>query len=192
MAYSYEYGGNALPQRPGASRRTRDADFRSRAFDRIESQHTSVDSMRHSSYNPPRDSYKLNRSTSSGKQHSYKLDQIHNKLAERNNPLMSFYKENKNSRINTANRNNDSSNFKRNIEKYGLPVSDSQRSAMKIVNESEERQLGTRDSRVSTKDQAQHSSALRQSGLDLIKASKNKRAESKPLDVIYENPYDAK
>lgn len=104
MAYNYDYGGETF-SRPGASRRTRGMDIRSRGFGN-EPKPSSFDSMRHSHYaNYAPDSNRLNRSTSfnssknkinhpsGSREYSYKLDQIKNSLAEKNNPLLSFYKE---------------------------------------------------------------------------------------------------
>lgn len=141
MAYNYEYGGGS-DDRPGASRRTRDMGLRSIGFRPTEPKRISVDSMRHSHYvdRNVADSQKLNRSISGSKDHTFKLDQIGNKLAERNNMFLSFYKD-RNERINTANRSNDSSNFKKNIENYGQAVPDSQRSAMKIRDGNEGKSL---------------------------------------------------
>ena len=131
MAYNYEYGGESF-SRPGASRRSRDIDLRSRDFAPAEHKKISVDSLRHSHYIDRNvgDSQKVNRSISGSKQYAYKLDQIGNKLAERNNLFMSFYKD-RNERIKTASKN-DSSNLKKSLENYGQLVPDSQRSTMQI------------------------------------------------------------
>ena len=121
MAYNYEYGGSASVERPGASRRSRASDIQSRDFYHIQSKRTSYDSIPNSAYNNYQNaSNKFNRSTSGSRQYSYKLDNIKNKLAERNNPVLSSFKLKSQSRINSAQRN-DSSYMKKNIENYGIP-----------------------------------------------------------------------
>jgi hypothetical protein len=194
MASHYDYGNSFEPDRPGASRRLRGADIRSREFGAAPNKNSSVDSMRHSQYaNYTGDSNRLNRSTSGSRQYSYKLDQIQNKLANNNNPVLSFYKEKNQSRISTGERNNDSSNLKRNIENYEKsqlkkknnhikPEKDYERESTR----SDESQV---DSRRSTRGQMTYSRGMMNSRDNLMQTSANKRAAQKHLDVIYEDPY---
>ena len=195
MAYNYDYGGDVMAMRPGASRRTRGMDMRSREFGGPEPKRSSVDPLRHSHYsnNYKGDSNRLNRSTSGSKQYSYKLNEIHNALAERNNPLLSFYHEKSQTRIKTAERNYDSSHLKKNIENYGRPLSTSKQSPAKAEKNYDDVQSQrseiTQDSRRSTRGQITYSKALRNSGENLMQTSANKRAASKQLDIIYEDPY---
>ena len=119
MAYNYDYGGDVMSQRPGASRRNRGMSGRNQAFHPpLPPKRPSGDSMRHSVYNDnySRGSNRPSGSISGSRQYAYKLDQIPNKLAEKNNPVLSFYKEKNNQRLNSAARNNDSSHLKENIE----------------------------------------------------------------------------
>jgi hypothetical protein len=195
MAYNNDYGSDFSALRPSASRRTRGYDIRSRGFGNDEQKRSSVEPMRHSHYdNYGAKSSKINRSTSGSREYAYKLDQIHNRLAEKNNPLLSFYKEKAQARIKTAERNYDSSYLKNNFQNYGRGELNSKRSIIKSegeeVPDSQRSQISKIKSRQSTRGQITYSRALRNSGENLMQTSANKKMNQKHLDVIYEDPYN--
>jgi hypothetical protein len=196
MAYNYDYGGDVGVMRPGVSRRSRASDVSSRgsAYPLQKSTSMSVNANRISSYSGYNgDSNRLNRSISGSKQYNYKLDNIDNKLAERNNPLMSFYKEKSASRIKTAERTNDSSGLKRNIENYGRPPSGPRytapenKDASKIFDKPPINVEHIPDSRRSSRGQITYSRALKNSGENLMQTSATRAIKQKHLDVIYED-----
>ena len=195
MAYNYEYGGSASVERPGASRRSRASDIQSRDFYHIQSKRTSYDSIPNSAYNNYQNaSNKFNRSTSGSRQYSYKLDNIKNKLAERNNPVLSSFKLKSQSRINSAQRN-DSSYMKKNIENYGIPPLYEHQSKSKEVQKNQyiEKVLKPENdslySKRSSRGSTTYSKSLQNSGDNMMQTSAKEKFTKKHLDVIYEDPY---
>lgn len=196
MAYNYDYGGDVGVMRPGGSRRSRAFDVSSRGSAYHEPKSTSVEANKYSSYSSYNaDSNRLNRSISGSKQYTYKLDKIDNKLAGHNNALMSFYKEKSNTRLNTAERTNDSSGLKRNIENYGLPPP-VPKYKVPIQNNEVSKQFVKSpkyiepipDSRRSSRGQMTYSRALKNSGDNLMQTSASRGNKNSHLDVIYEDP----
>jgi hypothetical protein len=148
--------------------------------------------MRNSSYGSYHGrSDRLNRSTSGSRQYAYKLDQINNRLAERNNPLLSFYRDKSQDRVKTAQRNFDSSHLKKNIENYGRPPSGQRKPQIKhekppvAPRENEKPQ----DSRRSSRGQMTYSRSLKNSADNVMQTSAQNKHKYQPLDVIYEDPY---
>ena len=196
MAYSFEYGGSSGMERPGASRRSRVNEIHSRGFSNNAHKTSSLEPHRNSAYgNYQNDSNRFNRSTSGSRQYSYKLDNISNKLAERNNPLLSFYKDKSESRIKTAQRNYDSSHLKKNIENYGIAQNKTEKPKIAYHNEYANKppKVETKapiSKRSSRRGHTTYSRSLLNSGENLMQTSAHKRftTRQKQLDVIYEDP----
>ncbi|CAI2366750.1 unnamed protein product [Moneuplotes crassus] len=192
MAYNYEYGMNGSLDRPGASRRSRINDISSRNNSNKPSQRSTLEPMAGSAYS--NFSQKSNRSTSGGRQYSYRLDNITNKLAERNNPVVQSFKDKSNKRIDSGYKNNDSSHFKRSMQNFGVSHSLERTELPKVERVSQYREKTPESipqSKASSRGMVNYAKSLQNSGDNLFQTSAIRRFNNKKqLDVIYEDPYN--
>lgn len=195
MTHKYDYGDVGV-SRPTASRRTHISDASSRGFSNNLPSRAPIDPMSRSMYKSSSRDERLNRSTSGSRQFSYKLDEIQNRLAAKNNMVMSFYKDKKDERVKTAARMNDSSHFKQNIQ-YDRVSTGQVRTSEKqnvvpkenVHNRVTNEEVESQRSRKSTRGQMTYLRSLKNSGENVMQTNSQNRKASKPLDVIYEDPY---
>ena len=117
MGYGDDYSDGHMG-RPTASRRSHVSTASNRSYSNHAQPRGTTDFMSRSMYKSSSRDERLNRSSSSSRQYAYKMDNIQNRLAEKNNMLMSKYNEKKSERVQTGIRNNDSSRVKQTIDNY--------------------------------------------------------------------------
>ena len=86
MTNNYDYVDGPM-SRPTASRRSHYSNAVSRSFSNGMPYKSGIDPMNRSMYKTDSRDERLNRSSSAAKQYSYKMDQIQNRLAQKNNML---------------------------------------------------------------------------------------------------------